>query len=55
MSGKKHVTISPSKAYTDENGKATFTITATEKKGNAVIRFKHKNLINNITVKVKKQ
>ena len=55
VSGKKHVTISPAEAYTDENGQATFTITATEKKGNAVVRFKHKNLINDVTVKVRKQ
>ncbi|QQR65988.1 MAG: SBBP repeat-containing protein [Candidatus Brocadia sp.] len=54
VSGKKFVTVSPAEAYTDEEGQATFTITATEKKGTAVVRFKHKNLIGDITVKVKK-
>ena len=54
VSGKKCVTVSPTEAYTDENGQATFTITATNKTGTAVVRFKHKNLIDDVTVKVKK-
>ncbi|MEB2307753.1 MAG: SBBP repeat-containing protein [Candidatus Brocadiaceae bacterium] len=55
VSGKKHVTVSPTTIETDENGQATFTITATEKTGKAVVRFKYKNLIRDVTVKVKKK
>ncbi|MBW7898346.1 MAG: SBBP repeat-containing protein [Candidatus Brocadia sapporoensis] len=55
VSGKKRVTVSPSMKETDGNGQATFTITATEKTGNAVVRFKYKNLTGDVTVKVKKK
>ncbi|MBW7899074.1 hypothetical protein B188_26540 [Candidatus Brocadiaceae bacterium B188] len=41
-------------AYTDVNGQATFTITAANKKENAIVRFKHKNLTGDVTVKVRK-
>ena len=37
--GKKRVTINRESAMTDENGQATFTITAGEKKGNAKVKF----------------
>ena len=37
--GKKRVTIDRESAMTDENGQATFTITAGEKKGNAKVKF----------------
>ncbi|TWU53164.1 Beta-propeller repeat protein [Candidatus Brocadiaceae bacterium B188] len=55
VSGKKRVTVSPTMIETDENGQATFTITATEKTGDAVVRFKYKNLIRDVTVKVRKK
>ena len=54
MSGKKLVNVSPAEAYTDGNGQATFTITAVNKTGNAIVRFKHKNLTGDVTVKVRK-
>ncbi|MFO0853128.1 MAG: SBBP repeat-containing protein [Planctomycetia bacterium] len=53
MRGKKLVNVSPAEAYTNGNGQATFTITATEKTGNAVVRFKYKNLTDDVTVKVR--
>jgi len=53
VSGKKRVTVSPTTKETDENGQTTFTITATEKTGNAVVRFKYKNLTRDVTVKVR--
>ncbi|WP_143299264.1 SBBP repeat-containing protein [Candidatus Brocadia sapporoensis] len=53
VSGKKRVTVSPTMKETDENGQATFTITATEKTGNAVVQFKYKNLTGDVTVKVR--
>ncbi|WP_179129216.1 SBBP repeat-containing protein [Candidatus Brocadia sapporoensis] len=55
VSGKKRVTVLPAMKETDEHGKAAFTITATEKTGNAVVRFKYKNLTGDVTVKVKKK
>ena len=54
VSGKKRVTVSPAEVSTNEDGQATFTITATNKTGTAVVRFKHKNLVGDVTVKVKK-
>ncbi len=54
VSGKKRVTVSPAEVSTDEDGQATFTITATEKIGAAIVRFKHKKLIDDVTVTVKK-
>jgi len=54
ISGKKLVNVSPAEAYTDGNGQATFTITAANKTGNAIVRFKHKNLTGDVTVKVRK-
>ena len=53
VSGKKRMTVSPTMKETDENGQATFTITATEKTGNAVVQFKYKNLTGDVTVKVR--
>ncbi len=46
VNGKKFVNISPAEAYTDRNGQATFTITAMNKTGGAIVRFNHKNLKN---------
>ncbi|TVM02944.1 MAG: hypothetical protein CV087_07825, partial [Candidatus Brocadia sp. WS118] len=53
--GKKRVVVSPPNALTDENGQATFTITATKKTGNAKVQFKHQNLKDTVTVKVRKK
>ena len=36
---KKLISVSPTSAVTDENGEATFTIKARNKKGNAQIYF----------------
>jgi len=55
MGDKKLVTVSPTTKETDENGQATFTITATEKTGKAVVRFKYKKLTRDVTVKVRKK
>lgn len=54
ISGKKRVTVSPA-ALTDENGQATFTVTATTKTGDAKIRFTHQNLKDTVLVKVRKK
>jgi hypothetical protein len=53
--GKKRVNVTPANALTNENGQATFTITATTKTGDAKVQFKHQNLNDNVTVKVKKK
>ncbi|TVM04366.1 MAG: hypothetical protein CV087_00275 [Candidatus Brocadia sp. WS118] len=53
--GKKRVVVSPAQALTDDNGQATFTITATTKTGDAKVQFKHQNLKDNVTVKVRKK
>ena len=37
--GKKIVSVSPTSAVTDENGEATFTIKAKNKKGKATVYF----------------
>ncbi|MEB2307954.1 MAG: M6 family metalloprotease domain-containing protein [Candidatus Brocadiaceae bacterium] len=55
MNGKKLVDVSPTVAYTDGNGQATFTIIAANKTGDAIVRFRHQKLINDVTVKVRKQ
>lgn len=54
-SGKKRVNVSPAQAVTEENGQATFTITATTKTGDAKLKFRHQNLKDNIVVKVRKK
>ena len=51
--GKKHILISPESAETDENGEATFTITA-KKTGSARVTFNAGDLRESIVVKVKK-
>lgn len=53
--GKKRVNVTPANALTNENGQATFTITATTKTGDAKVQFKHQNLNDNVTVKVRKK
>lgn len=52
--GKKCVSISPTSDSTDENGQATFTITAKKKTGNARVTFKAGSVKKSMTVKVKK-
>lgn len=55
VDGKKFVNVSPAVAYTDRNGQATFTITAMNKTGGAIVRFNHKNLKDDVIVKVRKK
>ena len=50
--GKKRISVSPSSAITDENGQATFTITA-KKKGNSKVTFKAGDVKKSIIVKVR--
>ena len=50
-SGKKRISVSPSSAITDENGRATFTVTA-KKKGNSKVTFKAGDVKKSIIVKV---
>lgn len=52
---RKRVVVSPTNALTDENGQATFTITATKNIGNAKIQFEHQNLKDSVFVKVRKK
>jgi len=51
--GKKCISILPKSTPTDENGEATFTITAKNKTGNARITFKAGVLKKSIVVKVR--
>ena len=51
--GKKRISVSPTSVSTDENGQATFTITAKKKAGVARITFKAGDVSKSITVKVK--
>lgn len=53
-SGKKRVSVSPTSQKTDENGQATFTITAKKKTGKARITFQSAEQKKSITVTVKK-
>lgn len=53
--GKKRISITPTSAVTDESGEATFTITATEKIGNAKVTFKAGAKAVKFTVKVRKK
>ena len=39
-SGSKRISVSPSSSVTDENGETTFTITAKDSAGRAVVKFK---------------
>lgn len=53
-SGKKRISISPQSAMTDVSGQAIVTITATDKTGNAKVKFETTNdLKTTITVKIK--
>jgi len=52
--GKKRISVSPTSDSTDENGQATFTITAKNKTGNARVTFKAGDVKKSITVKVRK-
>lgn len=52
-SGKNRVSVSPPSATTDASGQAVFTITATDKTGNARVEFKDKTAGLKTTVKVK--
>jgi len=52
--GNKRVSISSSSEVTDENGQTKFTITATNKTGNAIVTFKAGTLKKILTVKVRK-
>ncbi|MDO8141998.1 MAG: hypothetical protein Q6358_10905 [Candidatus Brocadiales bacterium] len=53
-SGKKRVSVSPASRTTDENGQATFTITARKKIGKARVTFQASGQTKSITVTVKK-
>jgi hypothetical protein len=53
-SGKKRISVLPTIASTDENGHATFTITARKKTGSARVTFRVDELKKSMTVKVKK-
>jgi hypothetical protein len=53
-SGKKRVSVSPTSQKTDENGQATFTITAKKKTGKARITFQVAGQKQSMTVTVKK-
>ena len=50
--GKKRISVSPSSAITDENSRATFTVTA-KKKGNSGVTFKAGDVKKSIIVKVR--
>lgn len=52
--GKKHISVSPQSADTDANGQARFTITATNKTGNAKVRFEADNVKTTVKVRVVK-
>lgn len=52
--GSKRISISSSTMVADENGNATFTITAKNKIGNAIVRVKMDNLKKTIIVKIRK-
>jgi hypothetical protein len=52
QTGKQRIFVSPSSAVTDVNGQATFTVTATQKTGNAKIRFEAAGLRDTVKVKV---
>lgn len=52
--GNKRISISPSTTVTGENGQAKFTITATNKTGNAIVTFKAGTVKKILTVKVRK-
>ncbi|MEK9145456.1 MAG: BACON domain-containing protein, partial [Elusimicrobiota bacterium] len=51
--GKRLVTVSPGSQETDANGQAVFAITAKDKKGTAVLKFKASGLSTVATVQVK--
>ena len=53
-SGKKRVSVSPTSQKTDENGQATFTITARKKLGKVKVTFQAAGQKKSITVTVKK-
>src|SRR3972149_7579551 len=53
-SGKKRITVSPANQSTNENGQATFTITAKKKAGKAKVTFHAAGRKKSITVTVKK-
>ena len=53
-SGKKRVSVSPTSQTTNENGQATFTITAKKKAGKARIAFQAAGQKKSITVTIKK-
>lgn len=53
--GKKFANVSPPGATTDDKGQVTFTITATDKTGNAKIEFKSGSEASTVPVKVKKK
>jgi len=53
-SGRKRVSVSPTSQTTNENGQATFTITAKKKAGKARITFQAAGQTKSITVTVKK-
>ncbi|MBI2470819.1 MAG: hypothetical protein HYV59_06205 [Planctomycetes bacterium] len=53
-SGRKRVSVSPTSRATDENGQATFTITARKKIGKAKVTFQAEGQKKSITVTVKK-
>ncbi len=56
MYGKQRISISPQSADTGVDGQAIFTITATEKTGNAKVKFKAASgLKTTVTVKVNKE
>jgi hypothetical protein len=52
-SGKRRISVTPLSQDTDANGEAIFTITATEKTGNAKVKFETAGLKTTVTVKVK--
>ena len=52
--GKKRISVSPTSDSTDEDGQATFTITAKNKTGNARVTFKAGDAKKSMTVKVRK-
>jgi len=52
--GSRRISISSSTVVTDENGDATFTITARKKFGNAIVRVKVDNLKKTIIVRIKR-
>ncbi|HJW86793.1 MAG TPA: SBBP repeat-containing protein, partial [Candidatus Brocadiaceae bacterium] len=51
--GKRLIAVSPSSQETDANGQAVFSITAKDRKGTAVIKFKARGLNKVVTVQVK--